>query len=153
MLVIRLINGAEKRYYRDLTRGRQRWLSDPPVCFNPPFYNGDALMDEALKGEPVFYVETEAEADALIERGILAITFGSSPAFPRYQGHALKGRDVIALGSNSEVGFQHAATIHGEYGEVASWINSCIVESPLGPTEPGYGVLDWIRDMGTVPTT
>lgn len=151
MLVIRLMNGAEKRYYRDLTRGGQRWLSDPQFCFNLPFYNGDALIDEALKGEPVFYVETEAEADALIERGILAITFGSPSAFPRYQGHALKGREVIALGSNSDVGFQHAATIHGEYGEVASWINSCIVESPLGQTEPGYGVLDWIRDIGSAP--
>jgi hypothetical protein len=151
MIVVRLVGGADKRYYRDLKQFGGRWLSDPPSGFVPPLYNTDALSDGAFLDEPVFYVETELEADALMKRGVLAITFGSPSAYPRFKEYGLKGRTVIALGSHSEAGNKHACDLHSEYGDLAGWIVSCTIQSPFGQTKPGYRVLDWISDMGSTP--
>lgn len=152
MLVLRLSHDEEQRYYRDLRKGGDRWLSKKPDCFDPPHYNHDALVDEARRDEPIFYVETEIQADALIEHGILATTFGSPGAFPSYETWVLKGRDVIALGSNSEIGSQQAFNIVCQYGHITGFIASHTISSPVSKMTPaGYTILDWLRDIGPVP--
>jgi hypothetical protein len=151
MLVLRLKHDEEERYYRDLRKGGDQWLRKKPDYFNPPHYNHDALMDEELKAETIFFVETETQADALMRHGILATTFGSPGAYQSYETIVLRNRNLIALGSNTELGSLQAFNINLAYGDVTRSVSSLSISSPISrTTEIGYTILDWLRDIGPV---
>jgi hypothetical protein len=151
MLVLRLPQDKEERYYRDFQQGGTQWVRKKPDCFNPPHYNHDALRDETLREEPIFYVETETQADALMERGILATTFGTPGTYPSYAKWVLENRELIVLASNTETCLLQAHHVLCHYGDVTGSIVTSSMRSPDGKdTLEGYSILDWLRDIGPV---
>jgi hypothetical protein len=99
----------------------------------------------APKDRPVFVVEGEKDADALVALGLLATTapLGANKWRPEYS-EALRGRPVFILPDNDDPGRAHAAAVRDALRGVAESIT--IVELP-GLPEKG-DVSDWLAAGG-----
>lgn len=100
----------------------------------------------APKGEPVFVVEGEKDADRLAEMGLIATTNagGAGKWFDSYA-DALKGRDVIVLPDNDDAGRRHADQVEDSLR--ASGVRAVSIE--LTGLPPKGDVSDWIAAGGT----
>jgi len=143
MLVIKLESGEDRRFYYFESSHSAGWSPNRPPTHLWVLYNHDAI--KRSRSEPVFYVETEPEADQLSALGLLATTFGRVAAVPPFQRDVLRGRTALAVGRAGADGEVHVNAVKGEYQSVAT-VRTLTVEHPSGPTPPGYRLADWLRD-------
>lgn len=143
MIVCKLVDGSEERFYLFENSFEARWTDEKPSSFLSVLYNHDSIKQS--RSEPIFYVETEPEADQLTALGLLATTFGRPAAFPAFQKDLLQGRTVLAVGRAGEDGEVHVNAVRDEYKSVAT-VRTFNVERPSGFTPPGYRLADWLRD-------
>ena len=108
-------------------------------------------LPELLTSEPtatVFIVEGEKDADRLVKLGLVATTNagGASQKWLDEYNERLRGRNVVILPDNDQVGRHHAQKVARSLASVAA--NVKIVELP-GLAEKG-DVSDWLDAGGTV---
>lgn len=110
----------------------------------PVLYNLPAVLEAVALGKPVYVVEGEKDADALIEAGIVATTspMGAGKWRPQYT-KALSNAAVVVLPDNDEPGKAHAATVAAELTAAGSIVK--VVNLPGIP--PKGDVSDWF-DVG-----
>lgn len=99
-------------------------------------------------GRPVFQCEGEKDADKLAGQGLLATTnpmgAGKAKWRPEYS-ESLRGRHVIILADNDEVGREHAKAVANALAGIAASV--AILELPNLP--PKGDVSDWLAAGGT----
>ncbi len=109
-------------------------------------YNLPQVLDSVKKGNPVFLVEGEKDAQALIKRGLCATTapMGAGKWKPQFNKY-FKDVELIILPDNDQPGKQHAATAAGELLSKAKSIRVMML--------PGLNikgdVSDWLASGGT----
>jgi hypothetical protein len=143
MLTVKLADGTEQRLYHHSNNLSSRWAKEKPPSFLALPYNYDTIVSAG--DQPIFYVESEPEADMLIALGLVATTYGSPAAIPPYQGHLFKSRHIVAIGTESDSGYDHGNAVSFEYGESCQ-VHSIIATKVSGPTPEGYSLKDWLRD-------
>jgi len=113
---------------------------------NPTIYNLPKVIDAVNKGELVFVVEGEKDADNMAKVGLTATTnpFGAEKWKPEYADY-LVGADVVIIPDNDEVGRRHAEQVARSLMGKAKRIR--ILELPNLP-EKG-DVSDWLAAGGT----
>ena len=112
MLVIKLESGEDRRFYYFESSHSAGWSPNRPPTHLWVLYNHDAI--KRSRSEPVFYVETEPEADQLSALGLLATTFGRVAAVPPFQRDVLRGRTALAVGRAGADGEVHVNAVKGE---------------------------------------
>jgi hypothetical protein len=143
MIVTKLADGTEERFFLFENSIGVSWRDTRPPTFLHVLYNHDAIQQS--RSEPIFFVESEPEADQLSALGLLATTYGRPAAIPPYQHDLLRGRTVLAVGRAGEDGEVHVNAVRDEYKSVAT-VRTLKVEDPSGVTQPGYRLEDWLRD-------
>jgi RecA-family ATPase len=91
-------------------------------------------------GEPVYFAEGERKADKLASMGFVAtaIAFGAKGWRGEY-GKAFRGRDVVILPDNDDVGREFAETVKAGVEEHGG--KACILDLPGLP--PKGDIIDW----------
>ena len=113
---------------------------------NPTIYNLPKVIDAVNKGELVFVVEGEKDADNLTMLGFMATTnpFGAGKWHAEYSNY-LKNADVVIIPDNDEVGRRHAEQVARSLIGKAKRIR--LLELPNLPTKGD--VSDWLEAGGT----
>ena len=113
---------------------------------NPTIYNLPKVVDAVNKGELVFVVEGEKDADNLTMLGFVATTnpFGAGKWHDEYSNY-LKNADVVIIPDNDEVGRRHAEQVARSLVGKAKRIR--LLELPNLP--PKGDVSDWLAAGGT----
>ena len=113
---------------------------------NPTIYNLPKVIDAVNKGELVFVVEGEKDADNMAKVGLTATTnpFGAGKWHAEYSNY-LKNADVVIIPDNDEVGRRHAEQVARSLIGKAKRIR--LLELPNLP-EKG-DVSDWLGAGGT----
>ena len=113
---------------------------------NPTIYNLPKVIDAVNKGELVFVVEGEKDADNMAKVGLTATTnpFGAGKWHAEYSNY-LKNADVVIIPDNDEVGRRHAEQVAQSLVGKAKSIK--ILELPNLP--PSGDVSDWLGAGGT----
>lgn len=147
MLVAKLSDGDEERFFCWENSFGTEWKDRCPPTFLPILYNHDEVSESRC--EPIFFVESEYEADRLISLGLVATSYGSSGSPPLYQEDLLIGRQILVIGQAGSEGEQFVRAVRQAYGDLAS-IRTLIVEKPLGGTPDGYRFADWLNDTAAI---
>jgi len=115
-----------------------RWKAGAPAEPSPLYGLGSLS-----KGGPVYVVEGEKSADALIRRGYACVTSqGGSNAAKKADWSPLAGRDVIIWPDHDEPGKKYAATVRSCLRGIASSVR--LVDVPrMNPDKPGWDAADW----------
>lgn len=88
--------------------------STPKVLYNLP-----AVLAAKSRGDRIFLVEGEKDADALIEKGVIATTMpGGAGKWLDIHNEALAGGIVDVIADNDQVGLEHAARVMEELRKV-----------------------------------
>jgi len=113
---------------------------------NPTIYNLPKVIDAVNKGELVFVVEGEKDADNMAKVGLTATTnpFGAGKWHAEYSNY-LKNADVVIIPDNDDVGRKHAEQVAQSLVGKAKSIK--ILELPNLP--PKGDVSDWLGVGGT----
>jgi len=113
---------------------------------NPTIYNLPKVIDAVNKGELVFVVEGEKDADNMAKVGLTATTnpFGAGKWHAEYSNY-LKNADVVIIPDNDAVGRRHAEQVAQSLVGKAKSIK--ILELPNLP--PSGDVSDWLGAGGT----
>lgn len=147
MLVAKLSDGNEERFFCWENSFETVWKDRSPPTFLPILYNHDGIRES--HGGPIFFVESEYEADRLISLGLVATSYGSAGSPPPYQQELLTGRQILAIGQAGSEGERFVRAVRQAYGDSAS-IRTLIVEKPLGGTPDGYRFADWLNDTAAI---
>ncbi|MCG6534154.1 MAG: AAA family ATPase [Syntrophales bacterium LBB04] len=113
---------------------------------SPVLYRLPSVIEAVTKGETIFVVEGEKDADRLCELGLPATTnpMGAGKWRDSYS-HHFKNANVVILPDNDEPGIKHAENVAEKlYGIVSS---AKIVHLP-GVPEKG-DISDWMEQGGT----
>ena len=143
MMAVKLEGGADDRFFYTENSFSAQWSRSKPPSFLPVLYNHDEI--KRCRTEPIFYVETEPEADMLIALGLVATTYGRPGAIPSYQRDLLRGRTILAIGRAGEDGEVHVNAVGVEFNDVAT-VRTFVGGHPTGATPPDYMLGDWLRD-------
>jgi putative DNA primase/helicase len=109
-------------------------------------YHLPKVLAAKEKGETIYLVEGERDADALISLGLVATTnTGGAGKWPKSGTATLAGCNVVILPDNDEPGRKHAEVVAGKLAQKARRLK--IFNLPDLP-EKG-DVSDWIRQGGT----
>jgi hypothetical protein len=142
-LVYQTLRYEPKDFRQRRPDGKRGWIWNldgvPRVLYRLP------QLIAAPKDRPVYIVEGEKDADALIALGRLATTspMGSGKWRPEYS-EQLRGRNVFILPDNDEAGRKHAAAVERSLHGVAESV--LIVELPDLPDKGD--VSDWLGTGG-----
>ncbi len=104
----RLDHREKGKYIRPLSRdesGEWRKMKEPDFTDGKPIYNLHSISKEPDK--PVFIVEGEKCADALINLGMLATTSGGTISASDADWRALANRTVVMWPDNDDAGLQY----------------------------------------------
>jgi len=106
-------------------------------------YNLPEILNKP--GKPLFIVEGEKDCNNLGKIGILATTNsgGAGKWRPEYN-HSFRGRDVLLLPDNDEVGFKHAQDIGRSLKGIAKSIRWLV----LPGLKEGEDISDWLERGG-----
>ncbi len=143
IMALKLEGDADDWFFYMENNVSAQWSRSKPPSFLPVLYNHDEI--KRYRAEPIFYVETEPEADMLTGHGLVATTYGRPGAIPSYQQDLLRGRTILAIGRAGQDGEVHVNAVRNEYNSVAT-VRTWTVEHPSGVTPPGYRFADWLRD-------
>ncbi len=112
----------------------------------PTLYNLPRVVEAASKGELVFVVEGEKDADNLTKVGLTATTnpFGAEKWKPEYADYLISA-DVVIIPDNDKVGRRHALQVAQSLIGKAKRIR--VLELPNLP--PKGDVSDWLEAGGT----
>ncbi len=147
MIVNMLAGGTEERFYFFQNNLEVRWTDKKPATFLPVLYNHDGILERS--SEPIFFVETEQEADRLTSLGVVATSYGSAGSPPLYQQDLLKRRQILAIGRADAEGERFVQAVRDAYGDWAT-VRTQIVEHPLATTPEGYRFEDWLNDTAAL---
>jgi 5S rRNA maturation endonuclease (ribonuclease M5) len=100
-------------------------------------YNLPAVLDAMARGQPVYVVEGEKDADAIGRAGAVATCNfegaakdGQRPKWRSEYGDVLRGAVVIVVADKDEAGYAHAAAIRADLGGKAASVT--VVEAAEG---------------------
>ena len=115
-----------------------------------PVYQLSEVKRAVASGEPVFIVEGEPCADALISLGLVATTnIGGSKKWRESDSSDLDGASLVLCPDRDEPGLAHMEHIAQDFPD-AQWLYA-FPETPVWnnlPKSQGLDVADWIRDYG-----
>lgn len=143
MMAVKLEGGADDRFFYTESNVSAQWSRSRPPTFLPVLYNHDEIKRSGT--EPIFYVETEPEADMLAGLGLVATTYGRAGAIPPYQKDMLQGRTILAIGRAGQDGEVHINAVEAEFRGVAT-VRTFLVGPPSGATPRRYTLGDWLND-------
>lgn len=111
-------------------------------------YNLPGVIEAVAKGEPVYVVEGEKDADALVRAGVVATcnSGGACKWRPEFAGH-LRGADVVIVPDQDGSGAKHAADVEASLVGVARcvWVlKPAAGKDASDHLEAGYGVGDFL---------
>lgn len=145
-VVLRVNRYAPKRFSQCRPDGNGGWLYRDIYkgLTHVPYRLGDILANSSA---PVFVVEGEKDADNLAKLGALATCNAAGAGkWPDELTPHLRGRDVIILPDNDDMGRKHAALVCSKLAGVAKSVR--VLELP-GLPEKG-DVSDWLAAGGTI---
>lgn len=137
-------NTGEKTFQQRRPNGDGGWVYNlrnvPRVLYNLP-----AIL-AADKTVPIFIVEGEKKADALIKWGLIATcNVGGAGKWTRAYSEVVKGHPLFAIPDNDEPGLKHALDVLEKSRDLCPYAK--IVNLP--DLAPKGDVWDWIQAGGT----
>lgn len=148
VMALKIDGGTDDRFYYTESNVSAHWSRLKPPTFLPVLYNHDQI--KGSRAEPIFYVESEPEADTLTALGLVATTYGRPGAIPPYQRDLLRGRTILAIGRAGQDGEVHVNAVAAEFKDSAT-VRTFLVAHPTGSTPPEYTLEDWLRDTAGEP--
>ena len=143
--IIRMPVKGEGRFKAVRPDGKGGWVFGMGKV-TPTLYNLPRVIEAASRGELVFVVEGEKDADNLAKVGLTATTnpFGAETWKPDYADYLI-GADVVIIPDNDDVGRRHALQVAQSLIGKAKRIR--LLELPNLP--PKGDVSDWLEAGGT----
>ena len=142
-------SGAFIDFYRVTQRetGEIGWQAKKPSGYViTPYVGAIDPFGGSTRSEIIFCAEGEKDADTLGRHGLPAFTFGGSSDVPEGCEEFVRGRDVVVLADNDEVGRRWAAKISNLFATTAATVR--VIRFPELPE--GEDVSDWFKRGGNV---
>jgi hypothetical protein len=139
-----IIRTPEKQFMAVRPDGKGGWAYGMGKV-NPTLYNLPRVIEAVSKGELVFVVEGEKDADNMAKVGLTATTnpFGAEKWKPEYADYLVRA-DVVIIPDNDEVGRRHAEQV------ARSLMGKAKIRLLELPSLPPKGdVSDWLEAGGT----
>jgi hypothetical protein len=154
--VKRIDEGDGKKQFIQHHWDGQRWVPGVPEAMRSqiPIYRYAEVQSAIATGEPIFWVEGEACADALWNLGLAATTsLGGSNGYRRYgnYAHDLIDATLVLCPDMDTQGLKYAEQVASDFG-VDSWVYPFPESSTWKalPSKQGLDVADWIAAGATV---
>ena len=112
---LRMVNANGEKWIRPLSRddtGNWTQLKEPTFTNGKPLYNLHLIAKNPDK--PVFIVEGEKCADALVKLGLIATTSGGAGSANDANWEILSGREVVIWADNDTAGLQYASDVQAK---------------------------------------
>jgi hypothetical protein len=135
-------SGSYSNWYLYQGETRSEWKPEKPAGYIACPYVGhlNPFADE-LGQAPLLWPEGEKDVDSLTERGLPALTFGGvGDGLPEGAVEYLRGRDIVILADNDQVGTGHAE----RKAELASSVAHCVRVAKFPELPPKADVSDFL---------
>ena len=118
-------------------------LKEPIFSDGKPLYNLHSIVKQSDK--PVFIVEGEKCADALIKLGLLATTSGGASSAKDADWQILSGREVIIWADNDQAGKQYASDVQAKMISLNAKVKQIDIEKLNLPAKSDC--VDWLQQF------